>query len=80
MNSRAKLVSLVVLSFSAVLAGCSATSQSTLRVSGASVPYFINRTVTVDREYVKRYRCGNSMPLLCKCDSSRWGKCICQCE
>jgi hypothetical protein len=49
-------------------------------VSGASVPYFVNRTVTVDREYIKRYACGDSKPLHCKCESLRWGKCVCQCE
>ena len=81
MNSRAKLMSLVVLSFGAALAGCTTGSQSGLGVSGASVPYFVvNRTVSIDREYMDRYTCGDDNVLRCTCESLRWGKCLCHCE
>ena len=80
MNSRAKLMSLVVLSFSAPLAGCSTGGQSTLGLSGTSVPYFVDRTVSIDREYMDRYACPGDGVLRCTCESSRWGKCLCHCQ
>jgi hypothetical protein len=80
MNSRAKLVSLVVSSLSAALAGCSTGGQSALGMSGASAPYFIGGDVTIDRDYMDRYACSADRPLICTCDSLRWGKCRCHCE
>jgi hypothetical protein len=81
MNSRAKLMSLVKLSLSAPLAGCTTGGQTSLGLTGpASVPYFIDHTVTIDREYMDRYACVSHEVLMCTCDSPRWGQCLCHCQ
>ena len=90
MNSRTKLASLVVFLSSAPLAGCATSGQSTLGVSGgyapppvsgANAPYFLDfQQVSVERDYVDRYVCRNGIPLQCRCESSRFGRCLCGCQ
>jgi hypothetical protein len=68
---------------SASLAACGTMNSSTGSPAEASfngVPYFIGgRAVWVDTEYRDRYACASKAPLRCRCDSSRWGSCLCRC-
>ena len=68
--------SLLFAAASAVLlASCSVVPP----VPAASMPYFLQgRSVTVDRQYIKRYACASGKALLCRCPS-QLGNCDCSC-
>lgn len=43
-------------------------------------PYFLaGGSVTVDRDYIERYRCLNGLPLMCECYSKLSTRCQCHC-
>jgi len=80
MDSRAKLMSLFVLS-AAALAGCTIGSPSTRPlIQGSDSPYFIGKQlVAVETEYLDRYACLDGSLLWCQCSSLRMGTCYCRC-
>ena len=74
---RPRILSLSFITGSAVLlASCSVAPP----VPAASMPYFVEgRSVTVDRDYIKRDACASGKPLVCQCASTRLGNCECSC-
>ena len=74
MSSR-ELNLLFVAASAVLLASCSAVPP----VPASRMPYFVEgRSVTVDRQYIKRYACASGKPLVCRC-TSQLGDCDCSC-
>lgn len=74
MSSR-ELSLLCVTASAVLLASCSAVAP----IPASSMPYFVEgRSVTVDRQYIKRYACASGKALVCRCPS-KLGNCDCSC-
>jgi hypothetical protein len=79
MNSRTRLVSLLVLA-AAALQACTTTSQTSLGLIQDDRYYIGDKASrTVDRDYIDRYVCAAGVPLKCRCTSMISASCDCRC-